>query len=517
MSLNLKVLLIEDCAEDERSIARVLSGAGYQPSIRRVETEEALRLALASQPWDVILCNYQLPELTCEQVLRNLDSSDLDTPLIALSQTVNEEAFLTLVRAGARDHILKDNLAMLPGSIKRELRESEGRKQRKKYEVQLQQASRMEAVGRLAAGVAHDFNNLLTVITGFAQLALLDENPAQAGLEQILHAAERAAGLTRQLLAFSRQQSLEPRIFDLNQLVRDLNILLVRLIGEDIEVLTRLADEPLAVKADPGQMEQVVLNLAINARDAMPRGGKLIISTSRRRLDGENAIVQGLPDNDYCVISISDNGCGIAPDVLPHIFEPFFTTKAEGEGTGLGLATVYGIVQQSGGAIHAYSEKGTGTTMTVLIPSATGPSEVAKARESEPMGIGDETVLIAEDDVRVLKLVSQCLSARGFKVLEAANGEDAWEILRARGVGGVDLLVTDVVMPVLTGPVLGARAIAVFPQLKILFMSGYTEEVIQQHGVTDGNSAFLQKPFAPRDLVRTVRQLLDMGQKALTG
>ncbi|HVW83858.1 MAG TPA: ATP-binding protein, partial [Bryobacteraceae bacterium] len=362
-----------------------------------------------------------------------------------------------------------------------------------------------------------DFNNLLTVITGFAQLALLEDNPARAGLEQILQAAERATGLTRQLLAFSRQQALEPRVFDLNRLVRDMEKMLRRLIGEDIEVITRISEEPLGVRADPGQIEQVILNLAVNSRDAMPRGGRLILGTGRRRLEGAPATIHGLADDDYCVVSVSDNGMGIPPDVLPHIFEPFYTTKPEGKGTGLGLSTVYGILQQSGGAIHAYSEKDVGTTMTVFLPAANAASESVIASQDIALGTGTETILVAEDDPDVRHLVLESLAARGFFVMEASGGEEALEILHAQGPDGVDLLITDVVMPGLPGPVLAARAAELFPRLKILFMSGYTEDVIQHHGISQGSAAFLQKPFAPSDLVRKVRFLLDTDQQeALT-
>lgn len=500
--------MVEDREDDQLLIARSLSRGGFDVQIERVDNEESLLRALAIGDWDVVLSDYMMPRLTCERALEVLKASGRDIPFIALSGTVSEETILTLLRAGARDYVMKDNLARLPSSVDRELREAENRRQRKRLESQLQQAMKMEAIGRLAGGVAHDFNNLLTVITGFAQLALLDENPSRAGLEQIIQAAERASGLTRQLLAFSRQQALEPRIFDLNMLVRDMEKMLRRLIGEDIDVVTRYSSEPLLVKADPSQMEQVVLNLAVNARDAMPDGGKLIISASHRSLRDGDAGAHGLKPGEYCVISVSDNGTGIAPDILPHIFEPFFTTKGEGKGTGLGLATVYGIAQQSGGCIQAYSEKDMGTTMTVFIPAVEGQGSIAAIEAEQAIGTGHERVLVAEDDVNVRRLVCESLAARGFQVLQAANGEEAIRILRGR-TEPVDLLITDVVMPGTSGPDLAAKATAVMPNLRILFMSGYTEEVVQHHGISRGSVAFLQKPFAPRDLVRKARQLLD--------
>ncbi|MGD1071277.1 MAG: response regulator [Bryobacteraceae bacterium] len=513
----LQVLLVADREDEGAPIAGVLSRAGYQPHIQRVDTEDALREQVAAGGWDVILADSAFPGLSCHAVLEILGASGLDIPLIALSDTANEETILDLLRAGARDYVAKDNLFRLPSAIQRELVEAEGRRQRKRLEAELHQAMKMEAVGRLAGGVAHDFNNLLTVITGFAQLALLDENPARAGLEQILQAAERASGLTRQLLAFSRQQALEPRILDLNQLVRETEKMLRRLIGEDVLVITRLAEEVLPVKVDPGQIEQVILNLSVNSRDAMPRGGKLILSTSRRRLEGAAARLHGLTDNDYCVFSVSDNGSGIPAAVLPHIFEPFFTTKPEGYGTGLGLSTVYGIVQQSGGAIHAYSEPGAGTTMTVFIPASAEAQAARIPPSAEAPVKGHETILIAEDDESVLDLVAESMTAHGFRVFRAENGEQALEILHARGPAGVDLLITDVVMPGMSGPLLAARATELLPRMKVLFMSGYTEDVIRHHGISRGNAAFLQKPFAPNELVRRVRRLLDAREPSSKG
>jgi two-component system, cell cycle sensor histidine kinase and response regulator CckA len=510
----LDVLLIEDREDDAILISRCLSRAGYEPNVLRVETEQEMRDAIAARKWDVVLSDYALPRFDCRQALHVLVETGLDIPFIALSGTVNEEAILELVRSGARDYVMKDNLARLPSAIDRELREAEGRKERRRLEAQLVQAMKMEAIGRLAGGVAHDFNNLLTVITGFAELALLEDNPARAGLEQILQAAERAAGLTRQLLAFSRQQAMEPRIFDLNDLVHDMEKMLRRLIGEDIQVGVRLADAPMMVKADPGQIEQVVLNLAVNSRDAMPLGGRLIISTASRRLEGSHAKAHGIPDGQYCAISISDNGIGIPPDVLPHIFEPFYTTKPAGKGTGLGLSTVYGIVQQSGGAIQPYTEKDLGTTMTVFLPAAGAAEEdLPSSRELGRM-TGSETVLIAEDDPNVLNLISESLAAHGFDVMRAENGEAALEKIQ-RGDLAIDILITDVVMPGISGRALALRAAESIPDLKVLFMSGYTEEVIQHHGISSSNVAFLQKPFAPGDLVRKVRHLLD-GERART-
>ena len=507
----LDVLLVEDREDDEILITRALHRAGYTPAVHRVDNEDDMRLALSSgQNWDIVLSDYMLPCFDCPRALEVLAESGLDIPLIALSGTVSEDLILELLRAGARDYVMKDNLARLPSAVERTVNEADGRRQRKKLQSQLLQSQKMDAIGRLAGGVAHDFNNLLTVITGFAQLALLDENPARVGLEQILQAAERAAGLTRQLLAFSRQQTLEPRIFDVNKLVGDIDKMLRRLIGEDIDVQTRLHPLPLTVKADPGQIEQVLFNLVVNSRDAMPAGGKMIVSTGERSVDASFAKLDGIESGHYCLMSVSDTGKGIPASVLPHIFEPFFTTKPAGQGTGLGLSTAYGIVQQSGGAIHAYSEAGVGTTMTIFLPMVS-PSTSTKIDQvtEEPVPHGKEVVLVAEDDPDVLNMVSEALKLRGFSVLRAENGRKALDVLISPQGATVQVLITDVVMPVMSGPLLVEQAYPLFPGLKVLFMSGYTEDVIQHHGIESGNVAFIQKPFAPGNLVRKVRQLID--------
>jgi hypothetical protein len=370
----------------------------------------------------------------------------------------------------------------------------------------------MEAIGRLASGVAHDFNNLLTVITGFAQLALLDENPARAGLEQILSAAERAAGLTRQLLAFSRQQALVTKVFDVNALVRGMEKMLGRLIGEDVRVLTHLDPEPVTVKADPGQIEQVILNLAINSRDAMPDGGQLIITTARLQLSEMVAAAVGLEAATYHTLSVSDSGSGIPADILPLIFEPFYTTKPEGRGTGLGLSTSYGIVKQSGGALAVTSEPGLGTTMTIYLPAASSAMLPERA-QNEIVETGSETVLLTEDDHAVLRLMEESLSARGFRVLTSDSAAQGLEILGKQPPGEVAILITDIVMPGMSGPLYAEKARQIQPGLKVLFASGYPRDVIQYHGLEEGTADFIQKPFAPGELVNKVRRLLDTGLK----
>ena len=371
----------------------------------------------------------------------------------------------------------------------------------------------MEAIGRLASGVAHDFNNLLTIITGFAQLALLEPNPAQSGLEQILRAAERAATLTRQLLVFSRQQSLEVRVFDLNLLIHDLEKMIRRVIGEDVEIRTVFHDEEALVKVDPNQVEQVILNLVVNSRDAMPNGGVLTIETQYCELDAQSAGIFGCAPGLYLQMSVSDTGMGIDKATLAKIFEPFFTTKAEGRGTGLGLSTVYGIVSQSGGAIRTYSEPGVGTTMRILLPAATEKAPANHPIVELEVNRGSETVLLVEDDDTVLALCATVLQTHGYKVLEAEGATAAVDISRSYR-DHIHLLLTDVVMPGSNGPALALEIRDARPDIRTLFMSGYTEETMNQHGFNSQSAGFIQKPFSASALAKKVRQVLDAGKSS---
>ena len=385
--------------------------------------------------------------------------------------------------------------------------------EQKKLEAQFLQAQKMEAVGRLAGGVAHDFNNLLTVINSHSQLALLELkewDPLREKFESILKAGERAANLTRQLLAFSRRQVVEMKVIDLNTLLRDLEKMLHRVIGEDIELKTSLGDGLGRVKADPGQIEQAILNLVVNARDAMPSGGKLTIETRNEEVDQELAgRHMGLKPGRYVMLSVSDTGVGMSPEVKERMFEPFFTTKEKGKGTGLGLSTVYGAVKQIGGEIWIYSEPGLGTTIKIYLPEVNDPLEAAKRKPGgERMPRGHETILVVEDEDEVRKLVVGILSKQGYKVLDASHGGDALLMLEENREP-IHLLLTDVVMPGINGPDFARRMKFVYPDLRVLYMSGYADNVIFQHGILDQAMAFLQKPFTVERLAGKVREVLD--------
>jgi two-component system, cell cycle sensor histidine kinase and response regulator CckA len=382
--------------------------------------------------------------------------------------------------------------------------------ERRRLEERLTQAEKMEAIGRLAGGVAHDFNNLLTVISGYTELLLArSETTGREQLGEIAHAAEQAAALTRQLLAFSRRQVLHPRVLDLDEIVGGMEPMVRRIIGDDVNVGVRLAGGLPAVEADQAQLERVILNLAANARDAMPDGGRLTIETAAVELDEEYVASRGdgTPGPNV-LLAVSDSGVGMSEDVQRHLFEPFFTTKGPGAGTGLGLATVFGVVKQSGGSIYVYSEEGRGTTFKIYLPAAPGEVDAGSGAGEEPAECGSETIVLVEDDESVRNLVRMMLESKGYHVLSAEGAEEA-ERLCAERAGDVDMLLSDVVMPEVNGRVLAERLSAITPSLRVLFMSGYSDEAVYRHGEISPDAAFIEKPFTDRTLARKVREVLD--------
>jgi two-component system cell cycle sensor histidine kinase/response regulator CckA len=390
---------------------------------------------------------------------------------------------------------------------------------RRQLEDQLRQAQKMEAVGMLAGGVAHDFNNLLTIISGYSQLILNNlsaSDPNRHSAEQIMKAGERAAALTRQLLAFSRRQVLQPKVFELNKLVASLSTMLQRLIGEDVELRLVLPPEVGRVSADPGQIEQVLMNLAVNARDAMPQGGILTIETSNRQIGeeytGRHITVK---PGSYIQLSVSDTGSGMDQATKARLFEPFFTTKAPGRGTGLGLSTVFGIVKQSGGNVEVYSEPGHGTSVKVYLPSIDQQAFIETADPRRKTARGTETILLAEDDEMVRSLVRETLEREGYKVIESADPVEARRIADHHK-GNIQLLITDVVMPKLSGRELAEQLIRRRPDLKVLYMSGYTDNAVLNSGILHQDVAFLQKPFTPSALAEKVREVLENNGKMRT-
>jgi signal transduction histidine kinase len=378
-------------------------------------------------------------------------------------------------------------------------------------EEQFRQAQKMESIGTLAGGIAHDFNNLMTAVTGYSELtlrALPPEHAVRPKVEEIKKAGERAAALTRQLLAFSRKQMLQPTVLDLNGVVTSMGQMLPRVIGEDIDLRITLDKQLGQIKADRSQLEQVVLNLAVNARDAMPGGGALTISTENIVMTGDLSPRQTLSPGRYVMLSVSDSGCGMDAETKAHIFEPFYTTKEIGKGTGLGLSTVYGIVKQSGGTVWVYSEIGTGTTFKIYLPRVDEPTQIKQESISPTVPRGHETILLVEDEDVVRHLSQEVLEARGYHVMAAANGKEGLKICQDFK-GTIHLVITDVIMPIMGGRELADRMSTLRPDTKVLYMSGFTDDAIVHHGVLEDGVFFIEKPFSPDSLAFKTREVLD--------
>jgi two-component system, cell cycle sensor histidine kinase and response regulator CckA len=493
-------------------VSAELRRGGFDPVFECVHTAAELDRQL-NETWDIAISDFASGEVSALQALRMVQERPVDLPLIVVSGRIPGSAMIAVLKAGAADYITRGNLGRLNAAVERELRAVRMRGDRARLEKQFLQAQKMEAVGRLAGGVAHDFNNLLTVITGYSDLLLggreLSESQRSA-LQEIRRSAERGGGLTHQLLAFSRRQPLQARSVNLNELLLQVEKMLRRLIGEDIELVTVPAATRDAVEADPGRLEQVIMNLVVNARDAMPNGGKLTLETATVRVSGDFFARQlDVKPGDFVRLSITDTGTGMDEETKAHLFEPFFTTKTPGRGTGLGLATAYGIIRQSGGAIDIVSAPGQGTTVRIYLPVSI--EKAAAADESTATltpSTGAETILLVEDEARVRKLISDVLSSRGYTVLEAMRGREAIRIARAHK-GAIHLAVIDVVMPEMSGPDVAREISPLHPEMRLLFISGYTDEAIVHHGIGASGAAFLQKPFVPDALARKVREVLD--------
>jgi PAS domain S-box-containing protein len=421
----------------------------------------------------------------------------------------------TILHVLITDRALKDSEGRIIGirtALQDISRLKEVEKEKESLQEQLRQSQKMEAIGRLAGGVAHDFNNLLTVIKGYAQLSLLglkEDSPLRDALKEIGGAADRASQLTRQLLAFSRRQIFEMKVLNINSIIKDLEKMVRRIIGEDIELVSILADDLGKVKTDPGQIEQVILNLVVNARDAMPEGGRLTIETKNVFLDEEYAKSHvAVTVGPYVMLSVSDTGCGMTPEVKEKIFEPFFTTKEKGKGTGLGLSTVYGIVKQSGGNIWVYSEPGQGSTFKIYLPRVEEEGEFQRVPIEKEIPKGSETILVIEDDDSVRRVAVRFLKRQGYVVFEAKRGEEALEIFKNHN-GPIHLILVDVIMPGESGPQLIERIKENSWEFKVLYMSGYTDNAIVHHGVLKKGVEFIQKPFTLESLSRKVREVLD--------
>ncbi|HYP17550.1 MAG TPA: response regulator [Opitutus sp.] len=510
---HIRVLLLEDRSTDAELVVRELRRAGFDPQWERVETEEAY-LARLAPDLDIILADYDLPQFTGLQALRTLQQSQLDIPFIIISGALGDELVAQCIKQGVTDYLLKDRLGRLGLAVSNALDERRLRAERQLVEEQLRQAQKMEAIGQLAGGIAHDFNNVLTVINGWSGMLLDDDAlpaPTRAAAKQIYTAGQRASSLTRQLLFFSRKRPIERIALDLNQTIEEIAAMLRRLIGEQIELVLELSPRLPAVEADVSMVEQVLVNLSVNARDAMPRGGSLSLSTTVRDIGA--AELRGKPEmkpGRFVVLAVRDTGCGIPADVMPRIFEPFFTTKEVGKGTGLGLATIFGIVKQHHGWIEVESEVGEGTTFRVILPvlDRAAPPATRGVPEPEVAG-GRETLLIVEDEPSVREFAVAVLQPLGYRILQARSGVDALEVWKWHG-RRIQLLITDMVMPDdLTGPELAERLLTERPDLGVIFTSGYSKELLGGESAVKAGARFIHKPYSPRQLRTSVREVLD--------
>jgi len=434
--------------------------------------------------------------------------------VILVSASMGEQRAIDSLKSGATDYVLKEQLFRLAPAVRRAMREVDERSERRRLEAHFVEAQKMKVIGQLVSGVAHDFNNILAVIIGYSDLITGDadvEGPLRKYIDEIRHASERAAGLTRQLLVFGRKQKVIPVVLDLNKVVLDLKEMLRRLIDENIEMTTVLEDNIGHVRADAGYVGQVLMNLVVNARDAMCNGGKLTIATSNVTLEEGELRDQGRGlRGDYVMLSVSDTGTGMTNEVKALLFEAFFTTKPVGKGTGLGLVTCQTIVHQSGGYIDVCSEVGKGSVFKVYFPRVVLPLDfTAGTIHSAPLPRGNETLLVVEDEPSVRHLASRVLNSLGYEVLSASNGQDALHVLREHQGSAVRLVITDVIMPLMGGKVMAEWMKTTQPDLKILFTSGYTEDAISGDGLAETTAEFLPKPYTPATLARKVRQILD--------
>ena len=518
MSIPLRVLIVEDSEDDMALLVRELRRGGYDPTFERVDTPAGMSAALGKNQWDLIICDYSMPHFLGTDALRLLRATGSEVPFIFLSGTIGEETAIAALKQGAQDYVMKDNLKRLLPAIQRELDEAERRRERKRLEHQVQELQTFEAIGRLAGGIAHDFNNALGVILGWAQLGydnVPDDSPVRENFRMIRDQAHRSAGLTRQLLAFARRQVLQPRSVNLNDLVSRMLGLLKTAVGEQTELKIALAPGLQSTMADPTQIDQVLMNLCLNARDAMPQGGRIVIDTSNVEMGEDFCRTHsyGNPGR-YVLLSVSDTGIGMDAATLDRIFEPFFTTKEIGKGTGLGLATVYGIVKQHGGFVNVYSEPGQGTTFRVYLrASSSSPEAIEPATSEDDQKGGTETILVAEDHEGLRELVRQTLTSLGYSVILARDGRDAVRMFKANSEE-IQLVVLDVVMPFLGGAEAHSQMCAIRPGLPVIFMSGYVAESVSLNSRITAGAAFLQKPCTSQALSRTVRSTLDAKNSA---
>jgi signal transduction histidine kinase len=510
----LRVLLLEDVPDDAELVERELRRTFPSADLRCVDSRDAFVASIGDFDPQLILSDHRLVSFSGMDALHIAVERIPDRPFIFVTGSLDEETAVECIKAGAWDYVLKDRLVRLGAAVSGAIELQRTRATLQRTREQLLQAQKMDALGRLAGGVAHDFNNLATAILGYCELlseTFDDRDPRRGDIGEIRYAAERGAALTQRLLAFSRKQLIDFQPLQINEIVRGTKRLLERLIGENVRVETRLTEDLGWVLSDPGQIEQVLMNLAVNARDAMPQGGTLVIETANMIIDESH--LETNPDANagpHIMLSMSDTGIGMNESTLSRVFEPFFTTKPRGEGTGLGLATVYGIVRQAGGHIVLKSKPEAGTTFRVLLPRTAAPLRppVARPAPAATVAGGNEHVLLIEDNPSLRRLTRRVLARHGYRVLEASSGFAALANMDETK-DPIDLILTDVILPDISGPEVARRLRSRFPQVPALFISGYTDDDVLRRGLLHDGAPFLQKPFTADALALRVREVLD--------
>jgi signal transduction histidine kinase len=512
MTTPLRVLIVEDSEDDAELLLRNLRRGGFDPVYERVETLEGMKTAL-ERPWDVVISDWAMPHFSAQAALSALQESDLDLPFLIVSGTVGEEAAVAAMQAGAHDFMAKGRLSRLNPAIQREMREAAVRAERRIMERQLRQTQKMEAMGQLTGGISHDFNNLLGVIVANADLLLdLVKGRAQETelANEILASALRGAALTHRLLAFARQQPLSPQVIALNEHLPRIMTILGRTLGEPIAIVTLLAEDLWETRVDPSQIEDALLNLAINARDAMPNGGALTIETANASLDEHySSLHPEVVPGDYVMLAMTDTGTGIPPEIIERVLEPFFTTKEPGKGTGLGLSMVYGFAKQSAGHLSIYSEVGVGTTIRLYLPRAYGEAPrkaVTEESDHAPL-IGGERILLVDDNAALRRVTLRRLTILGYRVEEADDGHAALALLDAGH--RFNLLFTDIGLPGgINGFELADQARRRQPDLKVLFTTGYGNNGAQGGLEAGGTQHLIRKPYRSAELTAKLRAIL---------
>ncbi len=525
MTFQPKLLLIEDSLDESGLVLQHLKQADVVPHFRRVESLINIETALQEEEWDAVICDFNFPKFSALDAISVVKKLFPHIPCIVLSGSIGEELVAETLKAGADDYVLKDNMIRFIPILKKVLKEAQLNKERKLVdsalkttEENLRQAQKLESIGQLAGGIAHDFNNVLATILIQSEVLKEGLDPtlsskelveyANKAVEQIIKSAGRATNLTRQLLAFSRKQVLQTKVINLNLLIADMQNMLRRIVEENIEFTTVLASDLKNIQIDPGHLEQIVMNLVVNSRDAMASGGKLEITTQNSFIDETIAKSCNVIPGPHVLLTVSDDGMGMSSEVQKHLFEPFFTTKPIGKGTGLGLCTVYGIVKQNRGLIFVESTVNKGTIFKLYFPICEDGIETIKITEKNVATLkGTETILVVEDEEDLRDLICKMLGSNGYNVLSAATGIDALEKIKS-GVN-IDLILTDVIMPQMGGPELAKQTEKLRKNIKFLFQTGYSKATLLENGLDDSQIHFLAKPYPFKTLLHKLRTILD--------